>query len=52
METETKCTVVLTGIFNEGGMETPEFKEYSERSNANGAAGGGVLIQKTLLSKI
>ena len=41
METENKCTVVITGKFKEGGKETPEFKEYSERATAAMKANGG-----------
>jgi len=51
METENKCTVVITATFKEGGKETPEFKEYSERSNANGEAHGGVVVAKHMVEQ-
>ena len=45
----TACIVILEGIFNKGGMELPEFKEYSQRSNENGEAHGGVVQKKHLI---
>ncbi len=42
----TKTSVVIEATFNANGMNTPEFKEYSRRSNANGEAHGGVVISK------
>ncbi len=51
MEHEEKCTVVLTGTFNEGGSETEEFKEYSKRSNANGEKNGGVVLSKYVIDQ-
>ena len=45
------CTVIQLGTFNEGGQNTPEFKEYSKRSNANGEAHGGKLLGKYIISK-
>lgn len=45
------CTVILLGTFNEDGQNTPEFKEYSKRSNANGEAHGGKLLGKYIISK-
>ena len=45
------CIAVLQGIFNEGGKDTPEFKEYSKRSNANGEANGGVVLSKYMISE-
>ena len=45
MNTDKVC-VVIEAIFNPSGMNTPEFKEYSRRSNANGEAHGGVVLHK------
>jgi len=42
---------VFQGTFNEGGQNTPEFKEYSQRSNANGEANGGKLLGKYVISE-
>ncbi len=39
------CIVLLQGTFQEGGKETPEFKEYSARANANGAAHGAKVLR-------
>jgi len=36
-----KAYVLIEATFNPNGMNTPEFKEYSRRSNANGEAHGG-----------
>lgn len=41
-----KVIIVIEATFNPNGMNTPEFKEYSRRSNANGEAHGGVVLQK------
>ena len=53
METETSsespCIAVLQGTFNKGGQNTLEFKEYSQRSNANGQAHGGKLLGKYVI---
>ncbi len=46
MTDTNKATVVIEATFNPNGMNTPEFKEYSRRSNANGEAHGGVVIGK------
>lgn len=43
---EEKAIVVIEATFNPNGMNTPEFKEYSRRSNANGEAHGGVVLSK------
>ena len=43
MEKE-KCIVVFEGTFNEGMVGSPEQKEYSQRSAANGEAYGGFVI--------
>lgn len=51
MSTETPCVAILTGTFNQGGQDTPEFQEYSQRSNANGEASGGKLLGKYLIHK-
>ena len=41
-----KAIVFIEATFNVNGMHTPEFKEYSRRSNANGEARGGVVLGK------
>ncbi len=51
MNDETKCIVIATGTFKDGGKETEEFKEYSKRSNANGEAHGGVVLSKYIIEK-
>ena len=45
MNTE-KVIIIIEATFNPNGMNTPEFKEYSRRSNANGEAHGGVVLHK------
>ena len=51
MSTGKSCIAVLQGTFNEGGQNTSEFKEYSQRSNANGEANGGKLLGKYIISE-
>ncbi len=51
MNEESKCIVVITATFRDGGMETAEFKEYSKRSNANGEAHGGVVLSKYVVEQ-
>jgi len=46
MSDSEKAIVVIEATFNPDGIKTPEFKEYSHRSNANGEAHGGVVISK------
>lgn len=46
MTDSNKAIIVIEASFNPNGMNTPEFKEYSRRSNANGEAHGGVVIGK------
>jgi len=46
MSDSKKAIVIIEATFNPDGMKTPEFKEYSRRSNANGEAHGGVVISK------
>ena len=46
MTTSNKAIVIIEATFNPNGMHTPEFKEYSRRSNANGEAQGGVVLSK------
>ena len=41
-----KFIIVIEATFNPNGMNTPEFQEYSRRSNANGEAHGGVVLHK------
>lgn len=36
MNEEKPCVLILEGTLREGGLNSPEFKEYSKRSNANG----------------
>ena len=45
------CIAILEGTLGEGGTSSPEFKEYSKRSNANGEAHGGVVLQKYMVSE-
>lgn len=40
------CIAILEGTFREGGQNTPEFKEYAQRTNANGIANKGKLVGK------
>ena len=51
MNSESPCVAVLLGTFNEGGQTTPEFKEYSQRSNDNGEANGGKLLGKYIITE-
>ena len=51
MTTEEKCTVVISGKFKEGGSQTEEFKEYSERSGKNGVNYGGVVLSKFMVEQ-
>ena len=46
MSNTDKAIVIIQATFNPNGMNTPEFKEYSRRSNANGEAHGGVVLSK------
>ncbi len=46
MSNSEKAIVIIAATFNPNGMNTPEFKEYSRRSNANGEAHGGVVLSK------
>ena len=50
MENDGKCIAILEGTFTKGGQQTPEFKEYSERSNANGQAHGGKLLGRFIIN--
>ena len=36
MSDRKPCIAILEGTLNEGGINSPEFKEYSKRSNVNG----------------
>lgn len=45
------CIALLQATFNEGGKKSEEFKEYSQRSNANGQANGGKLLGKYIIDK-
>ena len=49
MSKEEKCIVVISGKFNDGGNQMEEFKEYSERTNANGVNYGGVILSKFMV---
>jgi len=46
MTDTNKAIVIIEATFNPNGMHTPEFKEYSRRSNSNGEAHGGVVLSK------
>jgi len=46
-----RYTVVLEGTFNENGMNSPEFAEYSQRSNTNGEAFGGEVQAKYMIKE-
>lgn len=50
MNSTNNCMVVIEATFNQGGQETEEFKEYAQRSNANGQSNGGKLIAKYFIS--
>ena len=50
MKNSNTTTVIIEATFNTNGMNTPEFKEYSRRSNANGEAHGGVVVGKYQLT--
>ncbi len=43
---DNPCIAILEATFREGGQNTPEFQEYSERANANGVKSGGTLLGK------
>ena len=45
-DSNNKSIVIIEATFNQHGRHTPEFKEYSRRSNANGEAHGGVVLAK------
>lgn len=51
MNTENKAIVIIQATFNPNGSNTPEFKEYSRRSNANGEAHGGIILHKYQVSE-
>jgi len=50
MSESKPCIAILEGTFKEGGQNTAEFKEYSQRSNANGEANGGKLLGKYIIN--
>jgi len=45
------CLAILEGCFRENGKESPEFQEYSRRSNANGEAHGGEIVAKYIIAE-
>lgn len=45
------CIAILEGVLGEGGMDSPEFQEYSKRSAANGEAHGGVVLNKYMVKE-
>ncbi len=45
------CIVILEATLGDGGMDSPEFKEYSKRSNANGETHGGVVLKKYMIKE-
>lgn len=51
MNNENKAIVIIQATFNPNGSNTPEFKEYSRRSNANGEAHGGIVLHKYQVSE-
>ena len=51
MTHQEKAIVVIEATFKPNGMHTPEFKEYSRRSNANGEAHGGEVLKKFQVTK-
>jgi len=51
MKDETKCIVVISAAFKDGGAESEEYKEYAKRSNANGEAHGGVVLSKYMVEQ-
>lgn len=51
MNIENKAIVIIQATFNPNGSDTPEFKEYSRRSNANGEAHGGIVLHKYQVSE-
>ena len=51
MPAPSKSTVIIKATFKPNGMNTPEFKEYSRRSNANGEANGGEVRGKYRISE-
>lgn len=51
MNEEKPCVLILEGTLSEGGLNSPEFKEYSKRSNAHGEAHGGVVLQRYVISE-
>ncbi|MFT7507534.1 MAG: hypothetical protein ACI92I_000694 [Acidimicrobiales bacterium] len=51
METENKCTVIIEATLLEGGMDMPEFKEYSEKATALGAEYGVMPVSKHMIGE-
>jgi uncharacterized protein (DUF1330 family) len=51
MTSEKPCIAILEGTFNEDGQHTEAFKEYSQRSNANGQKNGGIVLGKYLITE-
>lgn len=51
MNNEKKCIAILMGTFNEDGSTSKEFKEYTERANANGEKNGGVILSKYIIEQ-
>ena len=43
---ENKYTVIIEATFNEGGMQSEEFKEYSAKALAAATPHGGVVVAK------
>ncbi|OLS18999.1 MAG: hypothetical protein HeimC2_43220 [Candidatus Heimdallarchaeota archaeon LC_2] len=50
-ENTKKGTLILAAEFREGGLSTPEYKEYSEKSIANFESYGGVIKAQYKIEK-
>lgn len=46
-----KCTVIIEGTFKQGMEKSPEFIEYSKKSNENGEMHGGIVLKKFVVSE-
>ena len=51
MENDSPCFAILEGTFRPNGQKTPEFEEYSRRSNANGQAHDGKLLGRYVITE-
>ena len=48
---EEKYKLIFVGTFNEGGMKSPEFQEYSQKAGENIAKYGGVVLSKHMIEQ-